>query len=454
MKALVYIALITALLLSSCSSDLFVGAEHDDLYFRPSDQQVIVADTKDAEPAREQEEQLYYDEVYNVDTLIADFYYDNHEKRYTAEDNVGQGDPFIYYDDFSYASRISRFHGNYFYPYWRDRWYSPYRITPFYMGFGYRYPGFSSYHMFGYHDHFMMYDPFYYHHYGFHTPWLWGHYPMYGHGFYSSHYYYGYGVGYGGFYQTPRASARSTLPVQRRQTYSTVSSRYIADQSSRGAATSVAGTAIRRSGDMTTTTVAGSRRTATEDAAGRAVYQAQVDRGEVSASDAGRRVAASSATNVSRPLYSTADRAYTPTYSSSRVATRPSYNTSRANASTVVQAGRTGSTSSNVSVSNIRTQTSVATSTVRTGTTSGSSSSIINIPSRVSTGSSVSPPTINRRTTGSSTGSTGNVRTTTTSTGSGGRSGSTGTSVSTGRSTTTTTTTTTGRTGRTGGGGR
>ncbi len=49
MKALSYISVIVLLLMGSCSSRLYTGAEYDDLYYTPSDNPVVSAATADNE---------------------------------------------------------------------------------------------------------------------------------------------------------------------------------------------------------------------------------------------------------------------------------------------------------------------------------------------------------------------------------------------------------------------
>ena len=71
MKKFWYIIPVILVTGSSCSSLRFTGAVNDDLYYRPSDQPVIV--TERTVEARSTD-QTYYDNIFAADTLIADEY--------------------------------------------------------------------------------------------------------------------------------------------------------------------------------------------------------------------------------------------------------------------------------------------------------------------------------------------------------------------------------------------
>ena len=214
MKAFSYIAVPIIMILSSCSSALYTGAEYDDLYYSASDKPVV----KENIPVNEQiaDNQLkadsYYDNVYAADTLVTDKYSlpsDYDDQVVVNNSNMG-GSGYDYYDD-SYSNRINMFYGNSFYPYWQDPFY-------FNSGFSYGYP----YYGMGMGMGFGM---------GFGIGFGFGYgYPYYGYPYYGYPYYDYYGYGgccypyYGGGYY-PYSDAYYTS-YGRRERPSSLSSRY------------------------------------------------------------------------------------------------------------------------------------------------------------------------------------------------------------------------------------
>ncbi len=76
MKAILNISLLALLVLSSCTSSLYTGAEYDDLYFSASDKPVVKARPSVREQVSDQNQNAgeYYDNIYAADTLVADEY--------------------------------------------------------------------------------------------------------------------------------------------------------------------------------------------------------------------------------------------------------------------------------------------------------------------------------------------------------------------------------------------
>lgn len=329
MKALNYISVITLLALASCTSSLYTGVEYDDLYYLPSDQPVTRARVSGSRQIVENNLQSrdYYDNIYIADTLVSDEYNDAID--YEALSTQGNVSIYNYYDDYSYAGRLNRFHGNYFYPYWRD---------PFYYGFGYPSMSFG----FGYPSYYsnpFYYDPFFsdYGYYG-------GYYGSYYGGYYGYNPYYSYYSpfsNYGYYSSMYRFNDGYSVPYARRDRQSSMSTRwnsnFPASASDRrdsyvsgntvDARRSVAGStnessSVRR---PLSTTVTSDQNPATSRV--RTNTEAVND-----ASSTGDRAATRNAV-VSRPDYNSVNRTYTPSYNNPRMSTRPSYNNSRAGTS-------------------------------------------------------------------------------------------------------------------------
>ena len=154
MKNYLYILVLALFILSSCSSSYYVSGEYDDLYYTPSDRQLVLQ----ANDVPENNYASIYEieDQYSLDTLVADDFVEGGD--YIDDLSLYDGnanDAFDYYDGTSYAYNLNRFYGNYFDPYWRD---------PFYYGFGYSAFRYS----FGYPNYY--YSP-YYSYWDYYNPW-------------------------------------------------------------------------------------------------------------------------------------------------------------------------------------------------------------------------------------------------------------------------------------------
>ena len=173
MKAIKYIPVLALFVATSCSTSMYVqsGGEFDDLYYRPSQRQVVssAAVVSSNVGNRTLQSSEYYNNKYTADTLVSDEYYDalGYDEVYVDENGHTTYVNNNYYesasDNFSYANRITMFHGNYFYPYWRSSLYyswNPYSYyyDPFYYDYynPYYYPYSSYYGYYGY------YNPYWY----------------------------------------------------------------------------------------------------------------------------------------------------------------------------------------------------------------------------------------------------------------------------------------------------
>jgi len=387
MKAVKYISLLAILVLGSCSSGLYTGFEYDDLYYLPSDKQVAVVQPSVSRQMTEGDlkAQEYYDNIYAADTLVSDEYSEAVENL-NALPEASQGTINNYYfDNNSYTGRLRRFYGNYFYPYWRDPFYSSWGWPS--MSFGYGYP--YNYDPF-------MYDPYYdfgyYGYYGgYYSPWSYGSYyspfyssyywPYYNNwGYYSNSYYgrdYNNSIAYG---RRDRQSVYSTKWNDRMMPASASSRRdsYI----SRGSNTD----GVRRSPVGTSTSVTSDpRKSVSTNTTNRPALNGvdrNVDPGMTkSAAATGNRSVTTRTTTVSKPEYNTVNRTYTPSYSNPRMSTRPSYNNSRVN----TESSGTGS----YRTTPARTSPSVSAGEYRSAPSYNSSGSY-SAPSRRSSGGSVS----------------------------------------------------------------
>ena len=119
MKALTYISGLAILVLSSCSSGLYMSREYDDLYYTSSDRleegTTVVVRNRPVERDLRAEE--YYDNIYAADTLVSEEYA---EAAVYGDEAKGESVINNYYFDNSYSGRLRSFYGNYFDPYWRD----------------------------------------------------------------------------------------------------------------------------------------------------------------------------------------------------------------------------------------------------------------------------------------------------------------------------------------------
>jgi len=224
MKAKITIIGALALILGACSSTYRAGvAPYDDLYYTPSapseeavvavepqaevqeqyqeqyQEQPVEEEMSDYEKYRLQLEQEYLksdseypeEEVFEeADTVYYDeeganeyTYYEDEEQPVIHNHYYGDN---YYYDDYSYATRIRRFHSPYIgYSYYDPWYYDPWYYDPWYSGF-HMSIGWGWGWGWGY-------SPYYYPRY--HSYWGWG-YPYYGS--YWSGYRYGYWDGYWG----------------------------------------------------------------------------------------------------------------------------------------------------------------------------------------------------------------------------------------------------------------
>jgi hypothetical protein len=336
MKAIIYISVFAALLVSSCTTGRFnMSSEYDDLYYSKSDRPVVservVSQDKISDPSTEK----YYDNIYSGDTLIADGYNDAVDFDGSMFYNKDES-PFEYADDYSYSNRLRRFYGNYFDPYWRD---------PFYYGWG------GGYYPYFYDPYW--YDPFYYR-------------GGYGSMFFSYGFNYGYGFGgyygnyfpgyYPGYYpgNYPIYGDENKMPAMgRRQTYSTLSSNYSNITPSRKSGYQ---TESGISGEQRRTSTLSSQGGTTTDSRRTGSVQSNTRQGINSemrnmGSTQGRREGeVSSNVSSSRPEYNSVNRSYTPSYNNPRMSERPSYNNSRVSEGTQnsnVSSGRSSVNSGN-----------------------------------------------------------------------------------------------------------
>jgi hypothetical protein len=327
MKALSHIALLIALVLSSCTPALYTGAEYDDLYYSAADKPVVTERTvvSTQTPEKELKANEYYDNVYAADTLVTDKYSvpSDYDDQVVVNNSNMSGSGYDYYDD-SYANRINMFYGgNYFNPYWQD---------PFYMNFGYNY----GYPYFGFGLNFG---------YGFGIGFGWGYggypyygYPYYGYGYYpyyDPYYYYGggyYGYPYygGGYYHYDDHNSPS---YGRRERPSNLSSNYNDNLGLGGSRRSSGSSGVySTSGGRTNSGSQGIAPDTRRSAAGMTTGSTgRVTQDVVKNEGASARSASSSSRTVvnSRPDYKSSNRTYTPSYNNPRMSTRPSYNNSR-----------------------------------------------------------------------------------------------------------------------------
>jgi hypothetical protein len=254
MKAIIYIALVTVLIFSSCSSNLYIGSEYDDLYYTPSVDKKVMSQSVVNDPiaGSQANSDLVYDNAYASDTLIAEQF--NNASDYNDDvilyDNNDQS-AFEYSDGLSYSGRLRNFYGNYFDPFWRDPWYYGGMGfgSSFGYGFNYGYPYFG----YGYMGS-MYYDPYDYYYGGYYG----GLYGSYYGSYYNSYYnpYYGY---YSGRYNANYIE-NSSVPIIRRDRYSTLSNSSSGNYSAGKSSSSVGNESSRRVTPGTESTVVDSRR--------------------------------------------------------------------------------------------------------------------------------------------------------------------------------------------------
>jgi hypothetical protein len=419
MKALIYIMILTAVILSSCATGLYVGGGYDDLYYSPSDEPVRVQNTVHEQiAAGNLNSEQYYDNIYAKDTLIADEYndavdFDN--SMFYNNDNSA----FEYMDDFSYSNRLRRFYGNYFDPFWRDPFYYGY---PSY-GYGYGYDPFWSS---------RMYDPYGYG--GFYGGFSGGYYGGYYGSMFSPYSYgnWGYNPGFN-YYNSDNVG----LPVSRRATYSTLSNNYNSASPSRKS-TLQSGTGGVVESRRTEPALAGQspdrRNPATVSGTSRQAASTLPENRYGQPGVQSRRDIPGSSGQVStsaRPDYKSADRTYTPSYNNPRMSTRPSYNNTRtqsgSNTNAIVNPGnsRIGNsnynTRSNSGIINSGRSSSTISPTQNRSIVSGSGrSESYSVPTRrdMSSGSGSSVQRSNFNSSSGSSGSSGSGRSSSVSSGS------------------------------------
>ena len=162
MKKFWYIIPAIVLTAVSCTSTSYTGASNDDLYYRPSEEQVTAsAATVQAAST----DPSYYDNIFAADTLIADEY--NPDSEYLAYNTGSEAAVVNNYYGSSAAERIYLFNDS-FYPYWQDPYYySPFSLSlSFGFGFGFGYGGYYGY-PYGYYPYYSdWYSPYYYPYYG------------------------------------------------------------------------------------------------------------------------------------------------------------------------------------------------------------------------------------------------------------------------------------------------
>ncbi len=186
MKTYVKLTVLFALFLAGCSSAYQTAGVHDDIYYSRNNAEIAAEDAHQASaavvqvnPANEskpagnyqepyeqdyqQEEYAYYDEPVETET-----YYDDEGNTYVTQNFYMDS-----YYDYSYSSRIRRFHRD-----WASfGYYDPYFTNMYWYNYNPHYYGTSIY--MGYNS---LFFPSFYYSWGY-RPWGWTH--------------YGYGWGYG-----------------------------------------------------------------------------------------------------------------------------------------------------------------------------------------------------------------------------------------------------------------
>jgi hypothetical protein len=398
MKALFYISCISLLIFSGCSSNLYMGAEYDDLYYTPSDAQKVNSQSIVNEPISNNQgsSDLLYDNVYASDTLIADQYinasdYNNDVILYDNNDKSA----FEYNEGLSYSGRLRNFYGNYFDPFWRDPWYYGGLGFGYGSSFGYGYPYYGYGSMNSMYS--MYYNPYDYYYGGYYG----GYYGSYYGGYYGSYYNSFYNPYYG--YNSGRYSSsyieNSSLPVVRRDRYSTLSNTSSGSAVQKALST-VPNESIRRTATSSDNTVVETRRPSNGTTVSPAT-SVSPSSGSTDTGAATRRVVSTQTTNVtpaanSQPEYDASGRTYTPTYTNPVMSTRPVFNNTKTGTTSVSTNTPTQSnqrsTSTSTSTGNSVINSGATNSTVRSSSVStrpsgstSSSSSTYSVPSRTTT---------------------------------------------------------------------
>lgn len=225
MKTYVKLTVLLALFLAGCSSAYQTASVHDDIYYSRNNAEIAAEDAHQASAAvvqvnaaseskpagnyqqpyeqnYQQEEYVYYDEPAETET-----YYDEQGNKYVTQNFYMDN-----YYDYSYSSRIRRFHRDwasfgYYDPYFTNMYW--YNYDPYFYGTSI-YMGYNS-----------LFFPSFYYSWGY-RPWGWAHYGYgwgygrpwggywggynhgywggYHHGYWSGYYMGAYGYPYGGNY--------------------------------------------------------------------------------------------------------------------------------------------------------------------------------------------------------------------------------------------------------------
>lgn len=362
MKAKIIISVLTALVMSACSSSYMAKSGNDDLYYTPgkgssipqSQTENTNVSAKNFPSAEKRSSSQMTDyEKYRAsmenreladsagqtyaDTSNMQNVADSKEPVVESDEYYGEGGDSYVYNNYYYANRLNRFHGGFydpfFYdPFYFDSWYSP--GWSFSIGWGWGYPYYDYYYPYGYWGYYG-YNPYYGHRYGYFD-------------------YYGYGYGrWGGSYSSDRKYGRipnrsnlTNTPYGRRSnTTGYISNNSVSREkstrmgstvgSSRGGSTSPSG---RRYTNDNVSTSRGSSE--------RSVYTRRAPVDNNGAVMSGRRYDNPGAANR-RTEYNensrNSGRTYTPTYSKPRNYSRASYNES--SSSNSYSGGRNSSSS-------------------------------------------------------------------------------------------------------------
>ena len=122
MKTRLLILTISALILSSCSSSLFVSTGYDDLYYAPGDEPIaVVRENPDAfqdsymaiDNVSNKSQQVEAGIYYPGDTLQGEAEYYETGDEEVIVNNYYESEGGEYYEDGDYSSRIYRFHRPY-----------------------------------------------------------------------------------------------------------------------------------------------------------------------------------------------------------------------------------------------------------------------------------------------------------------------------------------------------
>jgi hypothetical protein len=125
MKPIAILSLFAAMLLASCSATKPGVTVYDDVYYSPNDpvvhvKEVVITTTNQDQVAQDQQEYYQEEEIYyaepGYDTPYSESQYYTDPQGGTVVNNYFYGD----YNDYSYSSRIRRFHRPSFGSYYHD----------------------------------------------------------------------------------------------------------------------------------------------------------------------------------------------------------------------------------------------------------------------------------------------------------------------------------------------